>query len=330
MHGPVIGLRMMKHTMLVAAMCLLAASPAVAQTTGELKGTVVDAAGQPVAGIAVTARHVATDTTYGVKTDELGQYRFAALPPGKYQVTTAASPSLGASRLTVSVTLGASTTASFDPSTPPAEPGGSSGGGRRSIAFEASGHVGWTFSEGVEGAPVVAADGKAYSRIDPADSVSWGFTFGVFLTSHIEVEFLFDRQQSTLQASGTNTVDVGDFGVGNYHGILSYNFGARDAPLRLYAFGGAGATTYGGLTFTGPDGQTRTIDGDTKLSTTFGGGVKIYRGRLGARLELRMTPTYIKSDDVGWACDDYWGCYTIEEADYSRQVQFSGGVTVRF
>ena len=320
----------MKHTVLVAAMCVLAGSLAEAQTTGEIKGTVVDAGGLPVAGIAVTARHVATDTAYGVKTDELGQYRFAALPPGTYEVTTAASPSLGASRLTVSVTLGASITTNFDPSTPPAVPRSSSAGGLRSIDFEASGHVGWTFSEGVGGRTVVAGNGNAYNQIDPIDSESWGFTLGVFLTSHLEAEFLFDRQQSTLQVSGTNKVNIGDFGIGNYHGILSYNFGTKNAPLRLYAFGGAGATTYASLTFTGREGQTREIGGGAQLSTTFGGGVKIYRGRLGARLEARMTPTYIKSDAVGWTCDDYWGCYLVEESDYSRQVQFSGGVTVRF
>ena len=80
----------------------------------------------------------------------------------------------------------------------------------------------------------------------------------------------------------------------------------------------------------GADGKARDIPGQTRLSTTFGGGVKVYRGRIGARAELRMTPTYIKSDAAGWWCDPYWGCYLTGNAQYSNQWDFSGGVTFRF
>jgi hypothetical protein len=61
-----------------------------------------------------------------------------------------------------------------------------------------------------------------------------------------------------------------------------------------------------------------------------GGGVKIYRKQVGARLEARYTPTYIKSQATGWWCDDYWGCYVTEKSQYSTQFELSGGVTVRF
>lgn len=314
----------------VAAMFVLAASFAGAQTTGQLAGTLIDGRGAPVPGTLVTARHIATDTAYTTTTDEVGQYRFAALPPGTYEVTTAAAPALGAGGQTVKVAIGASTTANFDPSTPPPVPRRKPGGALSAIDFEISGRAGWTYSEGVGGRQVEAGDGNTYNRVDPVDSLSWGFTFGVFMSQRLEVEFLFDRQSTTLQASGTNTVDIGDFSIGNYHGVLSYNFGAKAAPVRLYAFAGAGATTYPSLPFTGPLGETREIDGATRLSTTFGGGVKIYRKNVGARLEARMTPTYIKSNAVGWTCDDYWGCYLLEESQYSRQMQFTGGVTVRF
>ena len=66
------------------------------------------------------------------------------------------------------------------------------------------------------------------------------------------------------------------------------------------------------------------------MSTTFGGGVKIYRGRVGARLEGRITPTYIKSDPGSWWCDPYWGCYVVEHVQVPNQIEFSGGVTFRF
>jgi hypothetical protein len=58
--------------------------------------------------------------------------------------------------------------------------------------------------------------------------------------------------------------------------------------------------------------------------------VKVYKGRIGARAEVRMTPTYIKSDATGWWCDPYWGCYATSKSQYAGQIQMTGGVTVRF
>jgi len=316
------------RALLVAAMCLVLASLVEAQSTGRVEGSIVDADRRPVAGATVKARHVATDTTYTVESDGLGQYVFRALPPGPYEVT-ASAPSFEAAILTVQVTMASVHKADFDPSTPKAS-ARPVRRGLRSLNLEASGRLGWTFSDGVSGTPVVAADGNTYNRVEPADSVSWGFTLGVFVTRRIEIEFLFDRQASTLRVGGTNTVDVGDLSIGNYHGVLSYNFGTEESQLRPYLFGGGGATTYGGLSFVGSDGTAREIDGRTRMSPTFGGGVKIYRGRVGARLEARMTPTYIKSDPGSWWCDPYWGCYLLENVQYSNQFQFSGGVTFRF
>jgi len=173
-------------------------------------------------------------------------------------------------------------------------------------------------------------DGNLYNRVDPADSMSWGFTLGVFLNRNFEVEFIFDSQRTTLEASGTRTVEVDSLDVGNYHGALAYNFGSGDSSVRPYFFGGAGATSYSPLSFMGADGKAREIAGQTRLSPTFGGGVKVYRGRIGARAEVRMTPTYIKSDSTGWWCDPYWGCYATSKSQYAWQIQMTGGVTVRF
>ena len=316
------------RAVLVAAMCVLVASLVEAQTTGRVEGNIVDTGGLPVAGATVKARHVATDTAYTVESNELGRYTFADLPPGTYEVT-ASAPSFEPAILTVHVALASATTANFDPSTPKvrSRPVRS---GLRAIDFEASGRLGWTFSDGVSGDKVLAADGNLYNRIDPVDSVSWGFTLGVFLTRQIEIEFLFDRQLSRLQVGGTNTVDVADLNIGNYHGAFSYNFGSESTPVRPYLFGGVGATTYGSLAFVGRDGQPREIGGSVRPSPTFGGGVKIYRGPVGARLEARVTPTYVKSDAAGWWCDPYWGCYVVQNLQYSIQFQLSGGVTFRF
>jgi hypothetical protein len=59
--------------------------------------------------------------------------------------------------------------------------------------------------------------------------------------------------------------------------------------------------------------------------------VKIYPTKVvGFRAEARWTPTYIKSDAAGWWCDPFWGCYVVGNAQYSNQIELSGGITLRF
>jgi hypothetical protein len=45
---------------------------------------------------------------------------------------------------------------------------------------------------------------------------------------------------------------------------------------------------------------------------------------------MRWVPTYIKSDAAGWWCDPFWGCYVVGSAQYANQLDFSGGITLRF
>ena len=196
---------------------------------------------------------------------------------------------------------------------------------------EISGNAGWTFSDGVTGQSVLAADGNIYNEIGPKDSFSWGLTAGYFFTEHWEFEFLFDQQMSELEVKGTATTTVGDFKVSNYHGVFSYHAGDPDASMRPFIFFGAGATSYGGVDFTAFDGSQRNIGGNTKFSGTFGAGIKYYPGsRAGVRLQARWTPTYIKSDSEGYWCDPYWGCYVVGDPQYSNQFEFTGGLSFRF
>jgi hypothetical protein len=195
---------------------------------------------------------------------------------------------------------------------------------------ELSGIIGWTFSDGVTGQAVLAGDGNIYDEIDLADSVSWGFSLGVLATEGAEVGFMYGRQESRLDVLGTNTVEVGDMAVTTYHGYFAYNFGAADSPVRPYVLGGIGATTYGSVAFTRA-GVSRETEGNTQFSTTWGAGVKFVPSRgIGVRAGLQWTPTYIKSDAVGWWCDPYWGCYVVGDAQYANQFAFNGGVIVRF
>jgi hypothetical protein len=197
---------------------------------------------------------------------------------------------------------------------------------------EISGNAGWTLSDGVSGQAILAPDGNLYDRVDPKDSFSYNFTLGFFFSENWELEFIYDRQESTLVAGGTAEREVGDLAVSNYHGAFVYNFGDSDASVRPYAFGGLGATSYGRVSFTGITGQPLETDGETQFSSTWGLGVKIYPGRsAGLKLGVRWTPTYIKSDFAGVWCDPYWGwCYTLEDAQYSNQFELTGGITLRF
>jgi hypothetical protein len=191
--------------------------------------------------------------------------------------------------------------------------------------------AGWTFSDGVSGQAVRAADGNLYDAIEPDDAFSWGLDLGFFVNENVQIGALFAHQGSKMLITGTNSVELGDWSIDNYHGIVTYNFGDSDAQARPYVFGGAGVTRYGSLDFTGVNGQQREIGGETQFSTTWGAGVKIYPGEsVGVKLGVRWTPTYIKSDAAGWWCDPYWGCYVVGDAQYSNQWELSGGLSFRF
>ena len=193
---------------------------------------------------------------------------------------------------------------------------------------EITGFVGYTLSEGIEGDGVVI-DGTVFNQIHPTSSISYGFTFGYFVTEDVEVGFLFDVQDSTLQIKGpTRTEDVADMKVRNYHGIFTYNFGDDRSAARPFIFGGLGATQYKPGERMG-----NAIEGNTRFSSTWGGGVKVFPGEnVGIQLMARWTPTYIKSDPAGIWCSPYWpfACWPVSNPDYSNQFEFSGGIALRF
>src|SRR5262249_34624697 len=70
----------------------------------------------------------------------------------------------------------------------------------------------------------------------------------------------------------------------------------------------------------------------TRFSTTWGGGVKLYpTSVIGVKAAVRWTPTYIKTDAEGTWCDPYFPtCWVVGDVDYSNQCEFSGGVLLRF
>jgi opacity protein-like surface antigen len=201
---------------------------------------------------------------------------------------------------------------------------------------EASFLVGYTASDGIDAANTRIIQGKPYNEVAPVSGGSWGFTFGVFVNHHAEVEFLYSRQSSQLEANGTvGTLKLADLAVTDIDVNFVYNWGAPGGMIRPYAFGGLGATRYipGTLAIAIPPGALQqNIDTLSKFAFTWGGGVKIYpTPKVGFKVQARLTPTYIQSNATGIWCDPYYGaCWTVGNAQYSNQFEFAGGVTVRF
>lgn len=99
----------MRHLRLLPLFLLLTAS-AFAQTTGGLMGTVTDASGASLPGVTVDVRSPALQGVRNDITTSDGNYRFALLPPGVYEVTFVLDGFASESRRDVRVSLGKDTT----------------------------------------------------------------------------------------------------------------------------------------------------------------------------------------------------------------------------
>jgi opacity protein-like surface antigen len=196
---------------------------------------------------------------------------------------------------------------------------------------EITGLIGYTLADGVSGDAYKAGNGQTYDRVDPQDSMNFGLGIGFFLTPQAEVGFLWRRQATKLDVSGTTTTTLGDLNIDGYHGYFAYYFGDPEMKVHPYFMGGLGATSYGSVTYTKASGVSATTPSGTQFSTTWGAGVKVNASpNIAVKFGLQWTPTYIKSDAAGWWCDPWWGCYVVSSSQYSNQFEFVGGVTVRF
>ena len=186
-----------------------------------------------------------------------------------------------------------------------------------------SGLIGWTFSDGVSG------DSNGFTRVDPKDSVHYGFSGGFFVNPNTEIGFLWRRQQSKLEGSGpAGTNEFGDLNIDNYHGYFTYYFGDPDGKMQPYFMGGFGATHFGNVTLPGG----LSTGSNTQFSTVWGVGVQFKANdHIGFKGGFNWTPIYIKSDPGGWWCDPYWGgCYIVGNAQYANQFELMGAITIRF
>jgi hypothetical protein len=80
--------------------------------TGGIDGTVMDPSGAVIPGATVTATNTATGLSRNFTTDNLGTFRFVALPPGEYRMQVEAQ-GFSTQTQTLVVRVGTSTTAKF-------------------------------------------------------------------------------------------------------------------------------------------------------------------------------------------------------------------------
>src|SRR5690242_21626849 len=81
-------LRAARSALVAAALISAIARPCAAQDTGVIEGTVTDAQGAVLPGAAVTLKNTETGVARDLVTDAEGKYRFPALGPGTYSLTT--------------------------------------------------------------------------------------------------------------------------------------------------------------------------------------------------------------------------------------------------
>ncbi len=80
-------MRRFSTALLGAVLCVLSATASQAQTTGSINGTVADNTGGMLPGVTVTASSPAMMGVQSAVTNETGNYRFPAVPPGAYTLT---------------------------------------------------------------------------------------------------------------------------------------------------------------------------------------------------------------------------------------------------
>jgi hypothetical protein len=194
--------------------------------------------------------------------------------------------------------------------------------------FEVQPFIGGTVGGGI---PIRTSAGTStveLGTLDVKSGLNAGVTFGANLGERGGAEFLWRRQYSETELPSTYVPKGVDptvnLDIDQYQGNFLYHFADADQKIRPFVLFGMGATTYRGST--GDYSQS-----NTRFSMGFGGGVKYYFGKhVGFRGQVRWTPTYLYSTAGGMWCGWYGYCYVISNDTWQNQVDFTGGVILRF
>ena len=137
---------------------------------------------------------------------------------------------------------------------------------------EFTGLIGYTLADGVSGDPYKAGNGQTYDRVDPEDSIMYGFSLGFFLSPSAEIGFMWRRQPTELTVSGTSSAKLSDINIDGYHGYGAFYFGDPEAKARPYIMGGIGATRYGDVSWTQAGGVQKSVSAQFPVLDDLGRG----------------------------------------------------------
>jgi opacity protein-like surface antigen len=167
--------------------------------------------------------------------------------------------------------------------------------------------------------PSAGLDNQApeLSELNIAGGFTWGIQGARLFGPRWGAEVLWTHQGSALTiGTEAGSSDLFTMSIRQLHGDVLYHFGAADARLRPFVFGGLGATF-----FSADD-----LDSETKFSFGLGAGVKYFRWEsIGVRAHFRYKPTMMNDEDAGRFCDPFGFCQGT-----LSQVEFAGGAVVRF
>jgi hypothetical protein len=199
---------------------------------------------------------------------------------------------------------------------------------RAQIRVEVGATGGYIFSEGIDGDAFPTPLGT-FNGVKVKHGPSIGLSVGVLTPMGGEVGFLWGRQMSELSLKGTPPFVVGDMNIDNYHAYFAYN-ALPDAKVHPYISIGLGATDYRAVQYSTPF-RSGEINGSVRFSFKFGVGIKTWANeKVGFRAAMNWTPTSVASEDNGWWCDPFYGCYVTTDHKFSNQFELAGGVVFRF
>ncbi|HEX7880264.1 MAG TPA: outer membrane beta-barrel protein [Candidatus Eisenbacteria bacterium] len=149
-----------------------------------------------------------------------------------------------------------------------------------------------------------------------------GISLGTTTPQNIGIEAMWTHQWSglTFDPVGGQEMSVSDMSIEQFHAnFLFYPPGHINAPTKPYFLIGLGANIF--------NPSREAADSETRFTWALGLGLKrAVNEKVGFRAQLRYTPTYIGSNDEGYWCDPYYGCYTVIDPNYLDQWDFTGGL----
>jgi len=163
----------------------------------------------------------------------------------------------------------------------------------------------------------------APAALEVKDSGAFGVHLGVKVAEDGEIEALFARQNTRLDAGGFFTSEpVFDIALDTYQLGGSYFFGEEKARIRPYISLGLGVTRF----VPAP----ADLEAETRFSASIAGGVRAYVARnFGFRLEVRGFFTVLDSDSAIF-CDSGAGCIVRTTGSELSQGEIRAGLIFRF